>query len=169
MRQGRVREAIELWEKAARVNPSDPTPHHYLASLYARIYRSDSVRGKESLQKAIKQYKIAIYKSPLEGIRHFYLGELYLYAAQSDGKYLSLAEERLQKTVELYPTRPDFRLSLAEALEMEGKFKEALEEYRTALKFAKVARQKERRLPGKQEEIERKIRELEERLALYFN
>jgi tetratricopeptide (TPR) repeat protein len=158
------REAIELWESAASISPSDPAPHHWLASLYAAKYRSAPVQEREALPKAIKEYKLAIYQSPLEGIRYFYLGELYLDAVQSDKKYLPLAEKTLKNTVELYPTRPDFRLFLARALEMEGNLAEALEEYRSALKFALGARQKERRLADKQEEMERKIKELEEKI-----
>ena len=164
-RDRREKRAIELWQSAARIAPSDPAPHHWLASLYAAKYRSAPLGEKEALPLAIKQYKLAIHKSPLEGIRYFYLGELYLDASAQDRKFLSLAEETLKKAVQLYPTRPDFRLFWARALEMEGRFQEALEEYRTALKYAQVARQKERALRDEQEEIERKIKELEARLA----
>ena len=166
MRQVRLREAIKLWEEAARVNPSDPTSHHLLGSLYAGTYRSAlGGRTENILQKAIKEYKIAIHKSPLEGIRHFYLGQLYLHASFQDKKYLPLAEKTLKKAVELYPTRPEFRISLARTLEMEEKLKEALKEYRAGLKFAKAALQKERQLRSEREGIERKIKELKEHLA----
>jgi tetratricopeptide (TPR) repeat protein len=105
-------EALAVWEKAARWNPSRADIHHNLGIAYHELSR---------VADAINQYKLAIASDPEDMIARYNLGIAYVHKGQFD-----LAEQTFNELLALDPENTDAKAAL-EAVAKRRADTEALE------------------------------------------
>lgn len=131
--QGLYDLAIEQYEKALEIDPTNPEAHYNMGYAYIRQGRHNealeefkkvvSLNPYDSeahsnlglayynlgmIEDAIGQYKKAVELDPTDAVAHFNLG----YALSGKGRYLEAIEE-FKKSIELDPYSSDAHYSLA--------------------------------------------------------
>lgn len=119
LKAGEPREAQRVWERAVEVRPALP--------VLARIEQLHRAGGRPS--RMISLYQDALARHPDNPALAFGLGRVYFELAMLDE-----AAEQFQKMEVRAPDLPLIHAYLGAILERRGQFREAMEEYRRALK-----------------------------------
>jgi TolB-like protein/Flp pilus assembly protein TadD len=114
--------SIKEFERAIALNPNYATAHHW--------FGDGPLLAVGQFDRAIAEGKRAVELDPLSLIINADLGADYLTARRYDG-----AIEQLRKTIDMDPRFYYARWNLAEALELKGKLREALPEYKKAVEL----------------------------------
>ncbi|MGH7373970.1 MAG: tetratricopeptide repeat protein, partial [Candidatus Rokuibacteriota bacterium] len=120
LKAGEPREALRVWERAA------DTPYPALPVL-ARIERLHREEGRPT--RMISLYQDALARQPDNLALAFGLGRVYFELAMLDE-----AAEQFQKMEVRAPELPLIHAYLGAILERRGQFRDAMEEYRRALR-----------------------------------
>jgi tetratricopeptide (TPR) repeat protein len=118
---GESREALRGWERAAEAHPALP--------LLARIEQFH--RGEGRPTRMISLYQDAVARQPDNLALAFALGRVYFELAMLDE-----AAEQFQKMEVRAPDLPLIHAYLGAILERRGQFRDAMEEYRRALRLS---------------------------------
>ena len=119
LKAGEPREALRVWERAAEVRPALP--------VLARIEQLHRAEGRPS--RMISLYQDALARHPDNPALAFGLGRVYFELAMLDE-----AAEQFQKMEVRAPDLSLIHAYLGAILERRGQFRDAMEEYRRALK-----------------------------------
>jgi predicted TPR repeat methyltransferase len=119
--QGQFDSAVELIERAARVDPGRAEGHYNLA---------DVLRCQGKLDAAIVEYKIAIQCNPSLTLAHLHLGKVL-----HDQNRRAEAKIALEKAIELKPDWAEPHNALGNVLWDDRKLEEAINAYRKAVKL----------------------------------
>ncbi|HSE04619.1 MAG TPA: tetratricopeptide repeat protein, partial [Methylomirabilota bacterium] len=120
LKAGEPREALRVWERAAQ-GPQPPLP------VLARIEQLHRAEGRPT--RMISVYQEALARQPDNLALAFGLGRVYFELAMLDE-----AAEQFQKMEVRAPELPLIHAYLGAILERRGQFREAMEEYRRALR-----------------------------------
>jgi tetratricopeptide (TPR) repeat protein len=135
--QGRVPEAIQVFEKALRISPDDANGHSRLGFALVRT-------GK--IPEAIEHYEQALRINPDYAEAHNDLASIYL----AEGKP-SDAIRHYEQALRIKPDYAEMHYNLGFTLEKVGRTQEAVEQYQQSLKLSPdfaLARDALRRLQG---------------------
>ena len=162
---GNTKEAIEVAENAARLDPNDPDPHWLLANLYFRPQERGT--PSDGMQKAIQELEKLQALAPEDARVYFALGGAYFQMNQpekaiqsyekfqrlvtnSDNGYLEIAKyyertgnddkaiEYLNKGLKVQPDSADSLLLLGSIYSKLNKGKEAIPVYKKLLEVPGV-------------------------------
>jgi tetratricopeptide (TPR) repeat protein len=122
LKAGEPRDALRIWERAAETSPAA------LPAL-ARIERLH--RGEGRPTRMISLYRDALARQPEDLALAFGLGRVYFELAMLDE-----AAEQFQKMEVRAPDLPLIHAYLGAILERRGQFRDAMEEYRRALRLS---------------------------------
>jgi len=114
--------SIREFERAIALNPNYATAHHW--------FGDGPLLAAGQFDRAIAEGKRAVELDPLSLIINADLGADYLTARRYDE-----AIEQLRKTINMDPRFYYARWNVAEALELKGKLREALPEYKKAVEL----------------------------------
>jgi len=120
LKEGKTDEAIQAFEKAIALDPTNPTIQYNLGAAYER---------KDNLEKAISHFREAIKLKPDFGEAYLALGNGYL----SQRNFDTPAIEALTKAAELLPGNYDAFYNLGVCYSNSGKYVEAEGAYRKAV------------------------------------
>lgn len=121
LKQGRVEEAIDLWNEALRLDPADEDIHYNLGLALSRQGKND---------EAIQQYEAALRIFPDYVEAHNNLGNLL--------SKLGRAQEAIphfEKAIEIMPDYASAENNLGTALQRAGRGEEALEHFQKAARL----------------------------------
>jgi len=161
---GNVREALEIAQEAARIDPKDPEPHMLLANIYLKPQARNRSANQEAMRKALAELETMRDIAPEDSRAYFPLGGLYFELGEPekainslekfqslvpgvDDGYLAIAEyyqraqkndqavEYLNKAIQSKPDSPRSLMTLANLYSRMRKFKEAIPVYRKVLEL----------------------------------
>jgi tetratricopeptide (TPR) repeat protein len=118
---GRLREAIDIFSRAAQLHPEIPDVYNNLAVAYQGIGNFDA---------AVRAYQTAIELNPDFDLVHSNLARLL-----ESARRFAEAEVSLQRAIQLKPTEPAYWLQLAGVLSRQGKQPEAERALREAIGY----------------------------------
>lgn len=122
LKAGELREALRVWERAAETSPA-------ALPVLARIEQLH--RGEGRPTRMISLYQDALARQPENLALAFGLGRVYFELAMLDE-----AAEQFQKMEVRVPDLPLIHAYLGAILERRGQFRDAMEEYRRALRLS---------------------------------
>jgi lipopolysaccharide biosynthesis regulator YciM len=122
LKAGEPREALRVWERAAETSPA-------ALPVLARIEHLH--RGEGRPTRMISLYQDALARQPENMALAFGLGRVYFELAMLDE-----AAEQFQKMEVRAPDLPLIHAYLGAILERRGQFRDAMEEYRRALRLS---------------------------------
>ncbi len=150
--QGRHREAAAAWFEARQANPWDVKAAVQLSWNLWRVAQQQKALPKklETLRMAADAAQTAIRLRPYSATCRARLGTIMETTAQALRRYppyrreaaraMWSASQHYLKAVELYPSKPIYRFQAAAALDRIGKKREALEQFRAALRLSSQQR-----------------------------
>ncbi len=118
---GKVSQAIRLYQKEVKANPNDENSHFNLAAAYARNNQYD--KAKKHYQKALE-----IWPDYAEAYNN--LGNLYLKQGRSDK-----AIDQFQKALEIYPEYAYAYNNLGKVYAKRGNYMDAIANFSRALEI----------------------------------
>ncbi len=153
-KNGQIGEALEYAQEAARLDPQDPDPHWFLATLYFRPQGRGNA-STENLKKAIQELEKLKELTPEDGRVHYFLGRAYFdlnepekaieayeefqtLTPNTDHGYREIAEyysssgelekavEYLEKSLEIQPDSAESLGTLATIYSKLGRYKDAI-------------------------------------------
>ncbi|HKA61218.1 MAG TPA: tetratricopeptide repeat protein [Methylomirabilota bacterium] len=122
LKAGEPREALRVWERAAEAS-------HAALPLLGRIEQLHRTEGRPT--RMISLYQEALARHPDNQALAFGLGRVYFELAMLDE-----AAEQFQKMEVRAPDLPQIHAYLGAILERRGQFRDAMEEYRRALRLS---------------------------------
>jgi tetratricopeptide (TPR) repeat protein len=108
---GRMRDAIDIFRRAASLRPGIPDVHNNLAVAFQGIGDFDA---------AVRSYRSAVELNPDFDLAHANLGRLL----ESAGQFAE-SETSLRRAIGIKPAEPSYRLQLAGVLGRQGRWQEA--------------------------------------------
>jgi tetratricopeptide (TPR) repeat protein len=121
-REGKTDEAARAFVEAIRRKPDSQEAHFALGVLLAR-------RGKESYSAAMREFLEVLRLNPKDADAHINLSNLL----EQEGDFVASAAE-MQKAVSLVSVRADLCLVLGRKQHKAGRYADAVESYRAALR-----------------------------------
>ncbi len=122
LKAGEPREALRVWERAAEAS-------HAALPLLGRLEQLHRTEGRPT--RMISLYQDALARHPDNQALAFGLGRVYFELAMLDE-----AAEQFQKMEVRAPDLPQIHAYLGAILERRGQFRDAMEEYRRALRLS---------------------------------
>lgn len=122
LKAGEPREALRVWERAAEAS-------HAALPLLGRLEQLHRTEGRPT--RMISLYQEALARHPDNQALAFGLGRVYFELAMLDE-----AAEQFQKMEVRAPDLPQIHAYLGAILERRGQFRDAMEEYRRALRLS---------------------------------
>ncbi len=154
-KQGKLDEAVELYQQALRVQPDFIQAHFYLANTFtkqgkldeavelyqqalriqpdfiqAHFYLANTFTKQDKFDQAVESYQKVLKLQPDFTQAHFFLANAF----KKQGK-LDLAVESCQKVLKLKPDFTQAHFFLANLLKQQGKFQQSFESYQQVLKL----------------------------------
>jgi tetratricopeptide (TPR) repeat protein len=121
--QNKLEEALAEYQRAVKLAPKHVSAHMILGNAYRRI-------GK--MPEALRAVEYAVELSPGEAWMRNILGKLYLQVRDRHN-----AKVQLQKAVDMEGNEAEFRMDLAQFLESEGEYRDALLHYQAVIPIVK--------------------------------
>ncbi len=120
LRSGKVDEAMELCKQAIALDRQNPDAHFFLANIY--LFLSEQKSPKATQADAINEFLEVIRIHPKKGLALLKLGQIYLQKQQPDK-----AIEYLEQGIDTPESSDEFHFLLAQAYQMKGNLKEAVD------------------------------------------
>jgi tetratricopeptide (TPR) repeat protein len=118
---------ISEWERALILDNKRAEYHLALGKLYLYLaqIRLDSFKAEDFINKAVKQYRLAIRCNPRMPYFHNSLGWIYynLWRRKRERRFLYSALEEMRKAISFYPTKGKYILNIAVVYKLEKEYR----------------------------------------------
>ncbi len=134
LRNNRIPEAIERFEKAIQINNDNLQAHELLGEIYHQLLERElsghRMPSGDTLSKAIREYEAIGRLAPQDANSLLVLGRLYHYARRPDK-----AIAALERSLEVAPSSEETLSMLGEIYHGQNKMQRAVELFERALKL----------------------------------
>ena len=135
-RQRDLRSAERYFQAAARRDPLSAEPHFQLSRIHYQAWQEQSgSKTDDHFQRAVWELEKATTRAPVQFNLYKALGDLWRKQALSEPRHWTKAIAAYRQSVAIYPSNPQLRFTLGDALWHADRWDEAALELQQALEL----------------------------------